>query len=82
MDANKIVVHEVKRNRRDLMLDSRGEAIREASEAAHVHPHGEVLAFNVGRADVLCIGLAGDFLALATDAVSRAVTGFCLARRT
>jgi len=82
VDANEVVVHEMKRDGCDVMLDSLGETICEASKAAHVHPHGEVLALHVGRADVLGIGLASDFLALATDALGGAVTRFAFACRT
>jgi hypothetical protein len=37
MNLRKVVVHEVQRNRVDVILDLLAEAVREPSEAAHVH---------------------------------------------
>ena len=41
-----------------MVLEFLGERIRKAREAAIVHPHGEALAFHVGRGNMRQIGLA------------------------
>ena len=45
MDAHEIVVHKVKCHRIGVSFYLLGKAIGQAREAAHVHPHCEVLAF-------------------------------------
>jgi len=59
MDANEVVMH----------VDLLGKGVRQAGEAAHMHPHGEVLPFHVRRADVLHVGIAkpDDFLRAVAD---------------
>lgn len=56
MDAAEIVIHEVQRNRRFVVLDLLAERIGQASEAAHSHPHGEVLTLDMGCRNVLLVG--------------------------
>jgi hypothetical protein len=56
MDANEIVMHVKQRERVCLVLDLLTERVRQAREAAHVHPHVQILPFNVARADVFRIG--------------------------
>jgi hypothetical protein len=36
-----------------VILDLLAQGVRQAGEPADVHPHGQVLPFHVGRADVL-----------------------------
>ncbi len=59
-----------------VVLDLLTERVRQASEAAHVHPHREVLALDVRRADVFRIGIASDFFYLAPEAHGGAVARF------
>src|ERR1022692_836263 len=73
MDAHEIVVHEVDRKRRHVVLDFLGEAIRQASEPTHGHPHREVRAFDVAGRDVSRIGIAHDRYGAGTDALRGAV---------
>jgi hypothetical protein len=47
-----------------------------------VHPHREIAALGIGRADMLGIGVADLRLLLRSDALGRAVAGFCLRVRT
>lgn len=53
MDAVEIVVHEVQRDRVGVVLHLFGERVSQACEAAHVHPHRQILPFHMGGADLL-----------------------------
>lgn len=44
MHAAEVVVHVEKRDCPHMILDFLGERIRQASKAAHFHPHREILA--------------------------------------
>jgi len=74
MNPDEVVVHDVKRDHRNVVLNLFAEGIREPSKAAHRHAHGEVLALHVGRADMSRIGIAVDNLRLAADALGWAIT--------
>ena len=50
-------MHEVQRHRGGQVLQPLAEGVGEPREAPHRHPHGEVLALYVGRADVRFIGI-------------------------
>jgi hypothetical protein len=52
-------------------LDLLGKSVGQAREAAHVHPHRQVLALDVGRGGVLGVGLAFDVALLRSDALGR-----------
>jgi hypothetical protein len=56
-----------------MVFDLLRERIGQPSEAAHRHPHSEVLAFDVAGADVFRVGSAANSLAFAADALSWAV---------
>src|SRR5260370_5005118 len=73
MDAHEIVVHVVERNLMHVVLDLFREAIRQASETAHIHAHSEILALHVASADVLGIGIAKPDDVLAAHALRRTV---------
>jgi hypothetical protein len=75
VDAEEIVVHKVKRDRRDVVHDLFAKAVRQPGEPAHPHSHREVLALNVAGTDVLAIRVAGDRAPLCADALRRAVAG-------
>ncbi len=66
MNARKIAVHEVYRNRRRMVLDFLGEGICKAGEPAHGHSHGEILPLNIAGGNVPWIGVADNPLALTT----------------
>ena len=53
MYLSKVVVHEVERNRVRVHLDLLAEPVGQPSEAAHVHPHRQVLTLDVAGRDVL-----------------------------
>lgn len=53
MDANEIAIHKVKSHSVSMVLNLLGKSIRQARKASHSHSHGEILAFNIRRADVL-----------------------------
>jgi 16S rRNA U516 pseudouridylate synthase RsuA-like enzyme len=46
VQPDKVVVHRVQRHRAGMVLDLFAESVCQPSEAAHVHPHREVLALN------------------------------------
>ena len=58
MDLAEVVVDEVQRDGRGVHLDLFREAIGQAREAAHVHPHREVLALHKRRGNVARVGKA------------------------
>ena len=60
MRPREVLVDEVQGDGGGEVLDLLGEGVGESGEAAHAHPHGEVLALYVGRADVARVGVAGD----------------------
>lgn len=69
VDASHVVPREVERHRSRMVLQFLGEAVCQAGESAHRHPHGEVLALHVAGVDVLRIGRASDSFLLAADAL-------------
>ena len=73
VDSDKVVIHEVQRHGVGVVLHLLRKCVREPGEAAHVHPHREVLALHVGRGDVLRIGLAFDLTLDGARADRRAV---------
>ncbi len=60
MDAGEVVVSEVKGNGGAVVLQFLRVGVREAREAADLHPHREVLALDVGGRDKLLDGEAND----------------------
>src|ERR1039457_2263484 len=60
MYTTKIIVHVVNGDRGDMVLNLFRVSVRQASEAAHVHPHGQVLPLNVTGRNVLRIGTASN----------------------
>ena len=64
MWAAEVVVHVVQAHRVRQVLDLLGEPVGEPREAAHSHPHGEVLTLHVAGRDVCAIRLAVQHLDL------------------
>jgi len=60
MDSHEVVVHMEQRQHSHVIFDLLAERIGQSGEAAHVHPHIEVLALNVRSADVLRVWITGD----------------------
>ena len=58
MDAAEIIEHRVQRDHVNVIFKLLRERIRQPREAAHVHPHGEVLALDIGRADMRYVWIA------------------------
>ena len=56
-----------------MVLEFLGEAVSQAGEAAHVHPHGQVRPLDVRGADVRRVGGTFNTLLAGTDAQGRAV---------
>ena len=54
------------------------ERVRQPRAPPHGHPHREVLALDVGRADVLRVGRSADNLHLAANADGRTVARLSL----
>lgn len=76
MNPAEIVIHVVKRNRVFQVLELLGVRIGQARESAHGHAHREILALNVGRGNVVVIGVATNYRLARSHADCRAVAGF------
>jgi hypothetical protein len=55
------------------ILDLLREGVRQPREAAHAHPHGQVLTFNQTRRDVSRIGVTCNYGTFGTDNVRRTI---------
>jgi hypothetical protein len=55
MDADEIVIEELMRQRVAVILDLFREGVRQPREAAHAHPHIEVLALDIRGRDMRVI---------------------------
>ena len=80
MNPAEVVVHEVQRDRRDMVLDLLAEGVSEPGEAAHAHSQGEVAALHDGSADTFGIGLPHDWDHLHGGDFGGAVARFAVAR--
>src|SRR5437660_6734573 len=68
MYSAEVVMHEVDRNRRDMILNLLGKCVRKPRETAHPHPHRKILSFNVASADVRRIRVSTDDFHISADA--------------
>ncbi len=73
MNADKVVIHHVERDRVGVIFDLLRKGVCQAREAAHVHPHREIVPLDIGRADVRRVGIAFDLFLLRASAFRRAV---------
>ena len=73
MHSAKVVVHKVKGYSSGEVVYLLGERICEPRKAAHLHPHGEVLALYVASGDVFWVRFAGKRRPPATNALGGAV---------
>src|SRR5580658_5065662 len=69
-----VVVKKVHRDLMRMVLKLLTESIGQPREAAHPHPHGEVLPLNIASANVLGIGVATDHLHVSSNAFGWTVT--------
>lgn len=60
MNLAEVVVGEVQRDHVSMHLDLLAKRVAEPSEAAHVHPHGQVLPLNVAGRDMALVWISGD----------------------
>src|SRR5690349_9880616 len=70
MNTDEIIMHEVDRDRMRMVLDLLRECVGQPREATNGHPHRQVLALNVGRADMARIGVASGPLVCACACTS------------
>ncbi len=73
MNPDEVVVHIVDRDRGNMIFDLLGKPVRQSGESANLHPHGQILAFDIARADVLRIGATDQRFLLAADAFGRTI---------
>jgi len=74
VNPNEIAIHKVKGNGVSVIVDLLGKAVGQASEAAHVHPHRKILAFNEGSAYMLGVWVSTDDFHIAADADCRRIS--------
>jgi hypothetical protein len=60
MHAAEIVVHEIERDGPTVILNLLRECVCEPRKTTHSHPHGQILALNVARGNMLGIRVADD----------------------
>jgi hypothetical protein len=81
VDSSEIVVDRMDRNHSHVILNLLAETICQSGKAPHAHPHCQIVAFHVGRADVLGIRIAAYGFHFAPDAgcwgISRVVLCWC-----
>src|SRR5579884_4080100 len=75
MNPREVVVREVERDRADQVLKLLAVCVGEAREAAHAHPHGQVLALDVAGGDRGRIGAAAADANVDPSADGRAIPG-------
>ena len=77
MNPDKVVVHVVDRQRRDVVFNLSRECVRQSCEAANLHSERQILALDRAGRDVLWVVIADQFLLVARDAL-RAVAAFAV----
>src|ERR1039457_2025426 len=73
MNPAEVVVHVKQGDHGNVVVELLTEGVRQSSEAPHIHPHVEVLAFHVTGADVFRIGGTDDSIASGPKTLRRAV---------
>src|SRR5437867_5748447 len=73
MNASEIVVHEMESDSMGVHLDLLAKPVREPGEAAHAHPHCEVLPLDVTGRDMPFVRAASKNCRLCTDDLGRAI---------
>src|SRR5690242_6578690 len=72
MHADEVVVHMKQGDHCDVVLNLLAEGIRQTGEAAHIHPHVEVLSLHIARGNVRVIRIANKVDALSAKTLRRA----------
>jgi len=67
VNSGEIVVYGVDRNHSRVILNFLAESVSQTSEAPHTHSHTQIVAFNVGRADMLGVRIAAHNFQFAAD---------------
>ena len=75
-----VVEAKVERNRGLVVLKLLAEAIRQAGEAADLHPHRQILPFDMAGANPLRVGISTDHYWYSLHDIRRRVALFALAR--
>lgn len=60
MNPDKVVVHDMDGDCRDMIFEFLREGVGQSSKTAHTHSHSEVLTFDIAGADVLRVGISDD----------------------
>lgn len=74
VDTDKVVSHEVDRQRVDVIFHLLAEGVREAREPAHAHAHRQVLALNKRSRDIFKDGISDQRVFIRTHEIGGAVT--------
>src|SRR5579864_2956495 len=74
MHSAKVVIHVVQRDHVTMVVDFLAESICEPSKPPHAHTHGEVLPFNIRRADMRGVRVAADYFQVTTDTTGRRIS--------
>jgi hypothetical protein len=69
MDADEVVPERIERDHVRVVFEFLAGCIRQPGEPPHCHPHRQVRPFDVGRADMLRIGVAGYVLGARSNAL-------------
>ena len=75
-----VVEAKVERNRGLVVLKLLAEAIRQAGEAADLHPHRQILPFDMAGANPLRVGISTDHYWYSLHDIRRRVALFAFAR--
>ncbi len=82
MNANEVVIYKIESQRVLMISKSLAKRIGKPCEPPHAHPHGQVVTFNIARADVLRVRVAGDHRLARPGAHAGAVPPLRRTRRT
>lgn len=82
MNIDKVVGEVSQGNGCDVVLDLFREGVRQSGETARRHSHAEIVPLDIAGVDVFWVGVAGNGVALATNALGRAVALFPIVRDT
>src|SRR5437763_6673574 len=73
VNPSEVVMHEMHRAGEPVIVEFLAESIRQAGESSHLHPHREIVALRVRRANLRDIGQAHNDLTPCADAFGRRI---------
>jgi hypothetical protein len=79
VNTAKVVVHEIQRQCRDVVLNFLAECVCQPCETSHRHTHGQIRAFNKASRNVLSVRAARNRYRTATNYFRRTVGRVCIA---